>query len=287
MKIRKEGLLIEEIKDFLIKINNILKFLNENKIVYENLKLSKIFISLKKLNEVSYKLSCLNYNETLKNDNENNNSPKKRSNLWNLGIIIYYLLFKEYPYEGENKKKSNIEFQLKKITNKDLKDLLNKMIYLNEEISWEEYFNHSFFIPKIEHNSFFIPKIEYLSDEHKLEFDFSSHKYQLLENYDNYDMFFIITLLGDNYVGKSYLYLNSKDNELISMMSTLGLEEFYFGIKIDDKIIKLEIRDTAGQERFRSIPSKYYRVCTLAIFVYSVNNRKSFENTNVWLCQGM
>ena len=71
------------------------------------------------------------------------------------------------------------------------------------------------------------------------------------------------------------------------MMSTLGLEEFSFGIKIDDKIIKLEIRDTAGQERFRSIPSKYYRVCTLAIFVYSVNNRKSFENTNVWLCQGM
>jgi hypothetical protein len=34
MKIRKEGLLIEEIKDFLIKINNILKFLNKNKIVF-------------------------------------------------------------------------------------------------------------------------------------------------------------------------------------------------------------------------------------------------------------
>ena len=248
MKIRKEGLLIEEIKDFLIKINNILKFLNENKIVFENLKLSKIFISLKKLNEVSYKLSCLNYNEKLKNNNENNNSPKKRSNLWNLGIIIYYLLFKEYPYEGENKKKSNIEFQLKKITNKDLKDLLNKMIYLNEEISWEEYFNHSFFIPKIEHNSFFIPKIGYLPDEHKLEFDFSSHKYQLLENYNDYDMIFKIILIGDSGVGKSYLNC-PQPLKFGEFSTTISANFCTFGIKIDDKIIKLIIWDTAGQER--------------------------------------
>ncbi len=244
---------------------------------FENLKLSKIFISLKKLNEVSFKLSYLNYNETLKNDNEN---PKKRSNLWNLGIIIYYLLFKEYPYEGENKKESNIEFQLKKITNKDLKDLLNKIIYLNEEISWENYFNHSFFIPKIEHNSFFIPKIGYLSDEHKLEFDFSSHKYQLLENYENYDMNFKISLIGDSGVGKSYLY-SRKFGELPP--STIGFDYFTFEIKIDDKIIKLQIWDTAGQEMFRKILSSNYRNSSLAIFVYSINNRKSFEHINDWL----
>ena len=299
MKIRDKGLTIEELRDFLIELNKILK---TKEMIYRDLNLSNILISLNEINKISIKISDLGLNKKINEELtmtstkisysrspeiiENYNIHTK-SDLWNLGIIIYYLLFKEYPYKGENKKESNIEFQLKKITNKDLKDLLNKMIYLNEEISWEEYFNHSFFIPKIEHNSFFIPKIGYLSDEHKLEFDFSSHKYQLLENYDNYDMFFIITLLGDNYVGKSYLYLNSKSDKLISMMSSIGIEEFYFGIKIDDKIIKLEIRDTAGQERYRSIPSKYYRVCTLAIFVYSVNNRKSFENTNVWLCQGM
>ena len=84
------------------------------------------------------------------------------------------------------------------------------MIYLNEEISWEEYFNYSFYIPKIES----------LSDEHKLEFDFTFHKDQLLENYNEYDMNFKIIFIDDPDVGKSYLYtLYSKSEEELTFMT--------------------------------------------------------------------
>ena len=78
-------------------------------------------------------------------------SISKQSDLWSLGIIIYYMLFKEYPYNGK------VEFQilneiksnkiLKKIGDQELNDLINRMLKINgnERISWNNYFNHNFF----------------------------------------------------------------------------------------------------------------------------------------------
>ena len=61
------------------------------------------------------------------------------------------MLFKEYPYNGENEYQiiKNIESnkKLKKINNNELDDLINKMLVINvnQRISWEKYFEHSFF----------------------------------------------------------------------------------------------------------------------------------------------
>ncbi len=41
-------------------------------------------------------------------------------------------------------------------------------------------------------------------------------------------------------------------------------------IKIDDKVIKLQIWDTCGQEIYRSLISNFYRNSSLAIIVYSI-----------------
>ena len=61
------------------------------------------------------------------------------------------MLNKEYPYNGQTEmllfKDINSGKKLKKCDNEELNDLINKMlkINVNERISWEEYFNHSFF----------------------------------------------------------------------------------------------------------------------------------------------
>ena len=81
------------------------------------------------------------------------------SGIWSLGIILYLLLFNEYPYKEHYKANSLAKFfimyrkelnsnkQLKEPDDQDLRDLLNKMLKVNikERISWNDYFNHPFF----------------------------------------------------------------------------------------------------------------------------------------------
>ena len=56
MKIRNEGLSIEELKYLLIEINKILKKMNELNIIHIDLKLSNILMNFNKINKISSKL---------------------------------------------------------------------------------------------------------------------------------------------------------------------------------------------------------------------------------------
>jgi GTPase SAR1 family protein len=42
-------------------------------------------------------------------------------------------------------------------------------------------------------------------------------------------------------------------------------------------------RDTAGQERFHTITTSYYRGAMGIMLVYDITNEKSFENIVKWL----
>jgi small GTP-binding protein len=42
-------------------------------------------------------------------------------------------------------------------------------------------------------------------------------------------------------------------------------------------------RDTAGQERFRTITTAYYRGAMGIMLVYDITNEKSFENIKNWI----
>jgi Ras-related protein Rab-6A len=52
---------------------------------------------------------------------------------------------------------------------------------------------------------------------------------------------------------------------------------------LEDKTIRLQLWDTAGQERFRSLIPSYIRDSSVAVIVYDISNRESFENTTKWL----
>ncbi|PQE23943.1 Ras Rab-6B protein [Rutstroemia sp. NJR-2017a WRK4] len=47
--------------------------------------------------------------------------------------------------------------------------------------------------------------------------------------------------------------------------------------------IRLQLWDTAGQERFRSLIPSYIRDSSVAVVVYDISNRKSFQNTRKWV----
>ena len=164
LKIRKDPLSIEEIKELLLELNKCFKEMKEKKIIHKNLKLSNILLSLNKsnINKICFKLSDFglsNFVNEYKTNNMSSNgssntiSPEilkgeenlisDKSDIWSLGIIIYYMLFKEYPYNEYqiiNHSESNQE--LKPINNILLDNLIKRMLIknINERISWEEYF---------------------------------------------------------------------------------------------------------------------------------------------------
>ncbi|KAG5634154.1 hypothetical protein H0H81_003129 [Sphagnurus paluster] len=78
-----------------------------------------------------------------------------------------------------------------------------------------------------------------------------------------------ILLIGDQSVGKSSLLLRFSDKQWVPE---------------DETTIRnhLPTRDTAGQERFRTITPSYYRGAQGIILVYDVSRRKSFEGLPRW-----
>lgn len=72
---------------------------------------------------------------------------------------------------------------------------------------------------------------------------------------------------------------------------TVGVEFGAFLLQIDDKIIKLQIWDTAGQESFKSLNKIFYRgkvelkiVGSHCVFlVYDITREETFNNIEDWL----
>lgn len=89
-------------------------------------------------------------------------------------------------------------------------------------------------------------------------------------------------------MGKSSLLQRFSENTYNeSFIATIGVD-FVFPtqkirtVEIDGKIIKLQIWDTAGQEKFRTITSSYYRGAHGIIIVYDVTEQDSFSNVRNW-----
>jgi small GTP-binding protein len=106
----------------------------------------------------------------------------------------------------------------------------------------------------------------------------------LEEDNNHFDLSFKIIVIGDSGVGKSCLTMKATKNHFEEgLNSTVGFEFYSFNMKIDDKIVKLQIWDTCGMEIYRSLITNFYRNSALALVMYSVDNENSFENTNLWL----
>ncbi|KAF2076492.1 hypothetical protein CYY_002232 [Polysphondylium violaceum] len=85
-------------------------------------------------------------------------------------------------------------------------------------------------------------------------------------------------------VGKSCLLLQFTDKRFQPVHDlTIGVEFGARMVTIDNKPIKLQIWDTAGQESFRSITRSYYRGSAGALLVYDITRRDTFNHLTCWL----
>ena len=100
----------------------------------------------------------------------------------------------------------------------------------------------------------------------------------------NFNYLFKYIIIGDSAVGKSNIllrYVHEKFNE--EFQSTIGVEFGAKNIQLNEKIYRIQIWDTAGQENFRSITRAYYKNSVCACIVYDITQKNSFENVKSWI----
>jgi len=100
------------------------------------------------------------------------------------------------------------------------------------------------------------------------------------------DMHIKLLMLGDSGVGKTCLFLRyCNDSFSPSMTSTIGIDFNNKKINLDGKNVKLQVWDTAGAERFRTMTAAYYRGAHGIVLVYDVTDRRTFQSIRNWVYQ--
>lgn len=100
----------------------------------------------------------------------------------------------------------------------------------------------------------------------------------------DFNYIYKIILIGDSGVGKSNIISRLVGGTFDDdCRTTIGIDFQVKRFTIDDDTIKLQIWDTAGQEKYRSIIRSYYRMCAGVVLVFDVNKRSSFEHLDSWI----
>ena len=101
-----------------------------------------------------------------------------------------------------------------------------------------------------------------------------------------------IILIGDSSVGKTCLFKKMTDGTYSDkMISTLGIDRKSISFKIPvkdngvevEKNFEIQLYDTAGQERFRSITKGYYKDSQGLLLLYDITNKETFDHLDKWI----
>ena len=107
---------------------------------------------------------------------------------------------------------------------------------------------------------------------------------KLNDDEKEYEKSIKVILLGDTNVGKSSVIDRLINNTFnYNPHPTLTLEHYNLIIKVNSFVLRMQIWDTAGQEKFDSITSTYYKSTDVAIFVYAINDENSFNRIPGWI----
>ena len=93
-----------------------------------------------------------------------------------------------------------------------------------------------------------------------------------------------LLLLGDSSVGKTSIllkYISNKFDE--SSISTVGVDYMDKIIDYNKFKIKLQIWDTSGEEKFRTITKNFYRNADGLLVVFDLTKKESYDHIRSWI----
>ena len=95
---------------------------------------------------------------------------------------------------------------------------------------------------------------------------------------------FNIVILGDTCVGKSCILMRFVKNSMLhNHLSTIGIDSSTKTITTERGKATLQIWDTAGQDKFRSISQSYIRNGDAIILVYDITSDDTFQHVTTWM----
>ena len=93
-----------------------------------------------------------------------------------------------------------------------------------------------------------------------------------------------IIFTGDSGVGKTSI-INSIMGQKFSeeYEPSIGVDFFSKTVRYKGRLMKLQIWDSAGQEKFRSLIPNYIRGSSLVFLIFDITKKESFEHLNEWI----
>lgn len=95
-----------------------------------------------------------------------------------------------------------------------------------------------------------------------------------------------VIVIGDSGVGKTNLITRFCQNHFKdTYVATIGVDFKIKTLPIGERSFKMQIWDTAGQQRFKNITQTYYKGAAGIILTYSITDATSFVNVQRWITQ--
>jgi len=101
----------------------------------------------------------------------------------------------------------------------------------------------------------------------------------------SYSYLFKVSLIGDSSTGKTSILLRFIDDYFTEdTKSTIGVDFKLVSLELEPKIYaKMQIWDTCGSERFKSLTSSFIKTCVAFILVFDLTRRSTFQNIDHWI----
>jgi len=95
-----------------------------------------------------------------------------------------------------------------------------------------------------------------------------------------------LLMVGESAVGKTCILQQYAEGTFDThFITTIGIDYKLKHIELEGRKVRLQMWDTAGQEKFRTITISYFRGAQGIVLVYDVTNRKSFKRIEHWMEQ--
>ena len=110
-----------------------------------------------------------------------------------------------------------------------------------------------------------------------------SYSYSLTDESSIYDEEIKLIVIGDSSVGKTNLIVRYNGGEFDRNSPTTNTASFISKTKeYNNKVYRINIWDTAGQEKYRSLAKIFMKGSNIALLVYAINDKNSFDNLDFW-----